>query len=174
LAFEREVSPGRDFGGFEVEHFMPEAAAGQTTYHNLMWSCPDCNRKKGEWWPSREQKRNRHVLPNPNQHGFGRHVQIDSQTLEVSPKTPEGACLVTRLDLNSKVHLYRRTEREKSVQLLNEVRTKLEEQGRDATEIQELVARLAAKLGPFLDEPPAPADVSGICACATGLKPGTA
>lgn len=178
LAHEREVAPGAQWGGFEVEHFQPEAAHGKTTYANLVWSCAKCNRTKGGWWPSRKERKLGDTFPKLSQEGFGRHIQIDDLIVVAVGSGLKGPSLIKRLGLNGAVHRRRRENRKLEVQLYEKLLALVKEQKAKGTrppaESVALEKDLFDKFSPVFDDPPLPADLSAECACASKSGTGTA
>lgn len=92
--------------GFEIDHFVPVSTdcSRLTDYTNLVWSCFNCNRSKGNHWPTNDPS-----LPNDGSVGF-----VDPATKEydahlerslsgaIRHKTPVGKYICDRLKLTTR------------------------------------------------------------------------
>jgi HNH endonuclease len=115
---ETEIGSGRAYGGFEIDHFRPKIQfrALRTRYDNLFWSCAECNRAKGDTWPSREEIEKEYRFVDPTREILSDHLELIG--LLVVPKTVPGAYTRDAIDLNSPVHQYVRGRRTKAAKVL--------------------------------------------------------
>jgi len=113
LAHESEVAKGREFGGFEVEHFRPKESFGwlRTSFSNLFWCCPECNRAKGDKWPNATEVAEGFRFLDPTLEAYGPHLQIVGELVVWA--SDAGEFTKDEVNLNSPVHQERRRDRAK-------------------------------------------------------------
>lgn len=89
----------KDYEGYGVEHYRPKSRfpALVTSYSNLFYCCNPCNRRKGEYWPSRARAKT-HFIPNPCDHEMFNHLRFDGAVVET--KSDAGEVARDLLDLN--------------------------------------------------------------------------
>jgi hypothetical protein len=113
LACEAEVGPSQQYGGFEVEHFKPKGvrrfAQLRSQYHNLLWACYNCNRAKGETWPTQDEQKRGYRFADPTKEGLRQHLEVQLDV--VHPLTATGEYVVEEVNLNSSAHRHRRALR---------------------------------------------------------------
>jgi len=113
LATEREVGPGDEHGGFEIEHFKPQGdrrfARLRCFYPNLLWACNECNSVKGDVWPVAQEIALGMYFVDPCAEPLGKHLEIRGDA--VKALTPAGEYMIDEIALNSEVHKHRRQRR---------------------------------------------------------------
>jgi len=89
----------KDVELYGVEHYKPKVSFPHliTTYSNLFYACNPCNRRKGDYWPSRRQGKT-HFVPNPCDHEMFKHLRFVGPRVEARSTAGETACEL--LDLN--------------------------------------------------------------------------
>jgi hypothetical protein len=82
----------------ELDHFQPRSAGGGDEVANLVYCCPTCNRRKGDFWPS-SSSLSTHRLLHPQRDDLPTHFheQIDGWVVAL---TEIGAFHIERLQLN--------------------------------------------------------------------------
>jgi hypothetical protein len=82
---------GQLSGNYEVEHFLPKAVRPdlKLCYQNLVYSCANCNRRKGI----------RFIL-DPAARAYGECVVVNAETGEIEPLNDEGIRLIDQLALD--------------------------------------------------------------------------
>lgn len=110
---------------YQVDHFIPRnfAEALATTYSNLVYSCPYCNRAKWNKWPS--QSLDEHVI---NDEGFidpcleeyDSHIERDQNGVIV-PTTPLGKYMHSHLHLHLERHaiIWKLTQIDDEIEKIN-------------------------------------------------------
>ena len=85
---------------FEVDHYRPQKKFKHLAaeYTNLFYSCSTCNRKKGGFWPSEEQRKKGLFIPNPCDYVMFEHLRY--QGVEARPQSKAGDWTIRHLDLN--------------------------------------------------------------------------
>lgn len=86
---------------FEVEHIVPQSAAGPTAFDNLCLACPTCNRYKA----SRQQVEDplteqRVPLFHPQQQAWQDHFSWTDDATEIVGRTPTGRATIAALQMN--------------------------------------------------------------------------
>lgn len=113
LSHESEVAPGEKWGCFEIEHFKPKGIREfrrlRNAHSNLLWVCHACNRAKGNRWPSDDELPRGFRFVNPREEGLANHLEFRGTS--VVALQPPGEYMIDEINLNSKTHLHRRTER---------------------------------------------------------------
>ncbi|CZP18396.1 TPA: HNH endonuclease [Legionella pneumophila] len=97
---------------FHIDHYKPKKEFPEliSEYSNLIYSCPDCNRYKGSFWPKRIDllmRREIIYLRPPEQ--IHNHLDVRDHTWKA--KTRKGAWNIEKLQLNSKINIRRREHR---------------------------------------------------------------
>ena len=130
----------------EIDHFQPRSADGGEEVENLVYCCPTCNRRKGDFWPSSSSS-GTHRLLHPQRDDLATHFyeQIDGRVVAL---TETGAFHIERLQLNRPPLIaLRRTRRE--VALLRQgLRTAQDEQAR----LQQRIRSLSQMLEEVLEQ----------------------
>lgn len=110
LAAEPEVAPGAKSGGFEIEHFRPQARFRKLTnsYDNLAWACASCNAAKGDTWPTDAEVAEGYGFPDLDA-ALAEHLEVQGDV--VVPLTRAGEYLLVEVNLNSRLHVERRQKR---------------------------------------------------------------
>lgn len=87
-------------GTFEIDHYKPESRDQtlRATYSNLYYACRKCNRTKGDYWPTPEERAAGCVIVNPCDHRMAGHLQYAGA--QVEPSSAEGHWTVALLFLN--------------------------------------------------------------------------
>lgn len=85
---------------FGADHYRPRKLFPHlaTTYSNLFYSCNCCNSRKGDFWPSASQVRDKEFIPNPCDHVMFEHLQYKGAVITL--KTPAGRQAEKILDFN--------------------------------------------------------------------------
>ncbi len=85
---------------FGVDHYRPKSKFPEleTVYTNLFYACNCCNRRKGTFWPTDEQRRAREFIPNPCDHLMFDHLRYRSAY--VDPRSAAGRLTERTLMLN--------------------------------------------------------------------------
>lgn len=111
LSHEREVGPVSPCGGFEIEHYKPDALFPllRCTFANLFWACELCNRAKGDTWPSDQEVELGYRFLDPLIDNWTKHLRVKGDSLDWLTK--EGEYTKDEIDLNSPTHEKRRRER---------------------------------------------------------------
>lgn len=89
----------KGYEAFHVEHYRPQKSFPELecAYENLFYSCGNCNRSKGSYWPQAHEEKTR-FIPNPCDHVMFEHLRfVDG---DVMARTEAGQFAVERLDLN--------------------------------------------------------------------------
>ncbi|WP_298193728.1 HNH endonuclease [Metallibacterium sp.] len=86
-----------DYG---VDHYRPKSQfpALIASYTNLFYACNSCNRRKGGFWPSKEQLQDGLFVPNPCDHVMIEHLRYKHSCVEA--KSSAGKFALEMLDLN--------------------------------------------------------------------------
>ncbi len=65
---------------FEIDHYMPLSKFRKLEfiYSNLFYSCKECNRSKGSYYPTFIEKLMGEYILNPCDHDFGDHYEMNS------------------------------------------------------------------------------------------------
>lgn len=69
---------------FGVDHYRPQKHFPELAgvYSNLFYCCNGCNSRKGDEWPSDEERRRGRVLPNPCDHVMSKHLRFNGTEVE--------------------------------------------------------------------------------------------
>jgi hypothetical protein len=87
-----------------VEHILPEALGGETTYTNLWLACRPCNEYKGTQTYAEDQETGKKVpLFNPREHKWNEHFHWSEDGCYILGKTPTGQATIATLRLNRKL-----------------------------------------------------------------------
>lgn len=89
----------RGYELYGVDHYRPKSLFENllTTYSNLFYCCNPCNRRKGDYWPSRGKVKT-HFIPNPCDHKMFQHLRFNRATIETSSQA--GVVAKKLMDLN--------------------------------------------------------------------------
>jgi hypothetical protein len=89
----------KDIELYGVEHYRPKGRFPGliTSYSNLFYACNPCNRRKGEYWPTRGKGKT-HFVPNPCDQQMYKHLRFNGPVVEV--KSTAGQVARELLDLN--------------------------------------------------------------------------
>jgi uncharacterized protein (TIGR02646 family) len=78
------------FHNFACDHFRPKSIIEfrylKNSYENLMYSCLDCNRKKGKNWPNEELIKKGYQFIDPCEKDYNDYFDIDPSTFHIIPK----------------------------------------------------------------------------------------
>jgi hypothetical protein len=86
---------------FEIEHILPRAAGGETTFTNLCLSCPMCNRFKSDSSSAPDSTTNTSVpLFHPQLQHWAEHFAWSRDGTEIVGLSPSGRATVTALRMN--------------------------------------------------------------------------
>jgi hypothetical protein len=88
---------------FGVDHYKPVSRFPRlrASYSNLFYSCNPCNRRKGDFWPTRTQRAKGIFMPNPCDHTMAEHLAY--RGARVDPISRAGELTVELLMLNDEV-----------------------------------------------------------------------
>ena len=86
--------------GFEIDHFIPQRVAPELkdNYHNLIYSCFTCNRKKGRKWPTESTQQSHNDTEgfvDPACDEYDLHLERDESGKIIS-RTPVGEYMRTK------------------------------------------------------------------------------
>lgn len=86
---------------YTVDHYKPKRLFPEleAEYSNLYYCCPDCNSRKGTFWPTGVQRKRGEYIPNPCDHTMFEHLQFRHPS--VAAKTAAGKHAEYLLQLNS-------------------------------------------------------------------------
>lgn len=164
LSAEPEVGQGAKCGGFEIEHFRPQARFRKLTnsYPNLAWACAACNSAKGDTWPTDAEAALGHAFPEIDA-PLADHLEVQAEV--VVPLTLAGEYLRDQVNLNSRLHKERRRRRSFEKQRIETLRKVL------AAKVGTLPGDVSLALQTELDELERqlfgePWDAIASCACA--------
>jgi hypothetical protein len=115
LSAESLVAPAERFGGFEIDHFVPQKLRKDLVhaYTNLIWSCAECNGVKRQTWPTDGEVAAGFRFVDPTVEPLAAHLAIVGCL--VQPLTTAGKYMVEVLTLNSLVQQHRRSMRERKI-----------------------------------------------------------
>ncbi len=88
---------------FEIDHYLPSSKFREIDkkYENLMWSCEQCNIKKGKYYPTADLKKKGYYIIRVDEEDPRDHIIISElNELRVEPITKTGEFNINRLDLN--------------------------------------------------------------------------
>jgi hypothetical protein len=86
---------------FEIDHIVPKAAGGETSFDNLCVSCPTCNRRKAARTQAIDPESGTAApLFHPNRQSWSDHFRWINQGVQVIGVTPTGRATVQALHLN--------------------------------------------------------------------------
>lgn len=76
---------------YEIEHFLPKALNPDLAldYDNLVYACANCNRRKST-----------RLVPDPAAIAYGKCLEVDCETGEITPLNDEGIRLIDELALD--------------------------------------------------------------------------
>jgi len=143
---------------FGVDHYRPVALFPEVSsdYGNLFYSCNSCNRRKRDFWPTREQWSRGAFLPNPCDHTMSEHLQFSGTLVHAASQA--GTLAIDLLMLNeSEAILFREfilrsidrclTEAASILELLVALGPRLQRaKGPDREDIQRDIDKLRANL----------------------------
>ena len=98
---------------FHIEHVVPLANGGETTFGNLALSCPGCNLSKGDRTTGLDQSGVRQELYSPRAYeswllGWHLHFVLDRHSGIIASRTAVGEATVRVLDVNSSRRVFAR------------------------------------------------------------------
>lgn len=86
---------------FEIDHIVPRAAGGETSFDNLCVSCQSCNRHKAARVAAFDARTGAAVpLFHPNKQSWPMHFQWSDDGTEIVGLTATGRATVQALNLN--------------------------------------------------------------------------
>lgn len=89
---------------FEIDHIIPVAADGETSYDNLCLSCPSCNRAKARRLSALDPFTEQSVpLFHPRQHAWRDHFAWSNDGATVVGLTATGRATIVALRMNRPV-----------------------------------------------------------------------
>ncbi|HBP6867981.1 TPA: HNH endonuclease [Legionella pneumophila] len=97
---------------FHIDHYKPKSQFPEliSDYNNLIYSCPDCNRYKGNYWPKLiDRMMNREIIYLRPPEQIYRHLDVTDHIWKA--KTNKGGWNIDKLQLNSKRNIKRREQR---------------------------------------------------------------
>jgi hypothetical protein len=176
LTTEREVGPVDEFARFEIEHFKPQGRRKfkhlRCFYPNLLWSCHECNREKGDIWPDASEVAQGYHFIDPGQTALGLHLALSGS--RVVSLTNAGEYMIDEIGLNSAIHIYRRERRAQLLTIFatldvsaQSLRTKLAAAVNHAALLGELdrIEASIAEIRTMLEPTAPPWDAAISCAC---------
>ena len=93
-------------GNYSVDHFRPKSRPEfqrfRCLYANLFYACMDCNRIKGNTWPTRQLQNLGFRFLNPCRDNMANHWTVDETGLMI-PKTLPAEYMIARLNLNRRL-----------------------------------------------------------------------
>ena len=109
---------------FGVDHYKPKSIFPSLVceYANLFFACNACNRRKGNYWPTKRQRIDGDVVINPTAHQMNKHVsRVGGQ---FSGNSKMGLFTIDLLDLNQEDRVrYRSMLLELLVEIKNKARS---------------------------------------------------
>lgn len=90
---------------FTIDHYEPKTKNAALThkYSNLMYCCIDCNRYKGNRWPTESLQKKGYNFFRPDRHVYGDHFERGGESgveKVIKEKTPIGYYTINALSLN--------------------------------------------------------------------------
>jgi hypothetical protein len=86
---------------FEFEHIVPRSAGGETTWFNLCFACPTCNRCKAERQTFVDPVTGEQVeLFHPQRQKWSEHFSWSDDGITLLGKTPTGRATIAALRIN--------------------------------------------------------------------------
>jgi len=136
----------------EIDHFQPSSRGGKDDLENLVYCCPACNRRKGDFWPAEGFSATRRLL-HPQRDDLAAHLRQETDG-RVTALTETGTFHVERLQLNRPpLVALRRTRYEvaslrHALQAAGDEQARLQQQiARLERETEEVLAQLSRLLG---------------------------
>ena len=110
----------------QIDHYKPKTKFPllMAVYKNLFYACPECNRAKWNYWPTKLQRLSRQYILNPCDHDIGKH--IDKSLSKWVERTLVGKWNIGKLKLASPSQVERREHRETINSLVDEKREALD------------------------------------------------
>jgi hypothetical protein len=132
-------------GAMNIDHFDPRKKSNFLhRYDNLFWSSRECNGRKHQHWPTKEEnRRGIRFLDCTRERDYGVHIFEDPITHEVWGATPAGVYHVRIMNLNASVFVRHRKLRAIMAEALTGTIVQLQTKGLSAKSFQ-------ASLAPFL------------------------
>ncbi len=130
----------------KIDHFRPRSAGGDSELENLVYCCPTCNRRKGDFWPVAEQVTTQRLW-HPHRDHLDEHFfeHLDGRLIAL---TETSAFYIERLQLNRPPLItLRRTRREVAL-MRNGLKLAQEEQ----TRLRQRVETLSQALDEVLEQ----------------------
>lgn len=90
----------KGYESFGVDHYRPKRHFPllSTVYSNLFYCCNACNSRKGEYWPTKAERRLGVFIPNPCDHVMFDHMRFKG--IKVVEHSLAGRRAIERLELN--------------------------------------------------------------------------
>ncbi len=86
---------------FEFEHIRPRSVGGDTTFSNLCFSCPMCNRYKSDSASALDPLTHLNVpLFHPQQQAWSEHFAWSADGIEIMGLSPTGRATLVALRMN--------------------------------------------------------------------------
>ncbi len=106
---------------FHIDHYRPQKKFPQQVniYSNLFYSCSNCNRWKGNFWPNCLDLLFKKYILNPCDHDFNQHY--DKSKPKWGGKSSTALWNIERLRLNSPIKLQIREDRILSFKWIDEL-----------------------------------------------------
>ncbi len=175
LSSEVEVAPKSVYGGFEIDHFVPQAEQRnlRNYFENLMWACRACNGAKGNTWPSEAERQAGFVFLDPYAVDLQDHVRIVGHEVTAVGDSTAGQYTIDEVNLNSALHVMRRKTREEAMTRLTTLEQALAVLSASASAAQApKVANVGTEIAALMAtlEGAAPWDAPKACLCTTPLR----
>ncbi|MCL4826421.1 MAG: HNH endonuclease [Caldilinea sp.] len=130
----------------EIDHYQPRSTGGGDELDNLVYCCSNCNRRKGDFWPTDGMSARLRIL-HPQKDDLSQHLQLQLDGSVVG-LAETGRFHIERLQLNRPPLLALRRVRQ-DVQL---IRQGLLEAQEERTRLEQRIQTLSKSLEEVLDE----------------------
>lgn len=137
------------YKSYHVEHFAPKEKfpALEFTYENLLYSCPFCNCSKNDDWvglTADENVNGNCGYVSPCDLEYQKHLDRNSKTGEIVPKTPLGQYMYDHLNLSLMRHslIYMVEMLQDKRKELKDMIEKDKQQGKDITKKEKLLSTI--------------------------------
>jgi hypothetical protein len=102
------------FQWFSIDHFRPRKRFPllETTYENLYYACPWCNRAKSDTWPTPDESKRGYEFVDPCLEDlYLKHSVTDKNTGRVEPRSKPGDFTIRNIKLNRPIFMHLRKRR---------------------------------------------------------------
>ncbi|MFO9416553.1 HNH endonuclease [Legionella pneumophila serogroup 1] len=110
---------------FHIDHYKPKKKFPDLIceYQNLIYSCRDCNNYKSDYWPvGIDRLMGREIIYLRPPEAINNHLDVSD--LKWKAKTRKGSWNIEKLNLNSKINVQRRDDRnqiQKTILMLRQI-----------------------------------------------------